>query len=1072
MSDIFVSYARPDENMAGQIVAALKGTGHSVWCDDLLPVHRAYAEVIEERLRLAKAVIVLWSAAASASQWVRSEANRARECNKLVQITLDGALPPMPFDQVQCADLRRWSGDTKAPAWGKVMQSVAMLVGGQDAAATDQAADAALGEAEHIQAPLPQRLAASPTPPLVGREAEIASLAVAWASAQSGHGRIVLIGGEPGIGKTRLASSLATDAYQTGATILFGHCDEDVPASYRPFAEALHFYADHLEDAALRRHLRGRGQGLLRLLPELRERLGTAIAAESAVGGEAERLQLFEAVEHVLAQASRDAPVVLVLDDLQWAGASDLLLLKHLARTAASLRLLVLGTFRESDLTPAHILSPVLADLRRESAVSRLSLQGISADAVASMLTAIGIKQPVGSLAEAIWSSTAGNPFFVAELANHLAQGGSLLTDLAGELKGDAIVPQSVREVVDRRLNRLAPNSVALLGIAAVIGQQFDLVVLEAVADAVDESAVLDSLDEGIAAALIAELPGSADQYRFNHAIVRMALCERLSGARRRRMHRRIGEVLETRADGDASKCVDELAYHWSAAQDVDKALIYLARAGRKAQDFLAYESAIDYFERALELIEPDSATRTVQQCDLLLGLGTAQRSAGIIVFRQTLLRAADLARAIGDAPRLAAAALGSGHLNGLQWGNGVDNGLVALYSEALEGLGNSEDHLRTRLAGQLAIELRYGPARERRDALTTDAITLARRLGDPATLARALAARILAIECPMTLHERLALTREFEDLAFGLGNQELAAQAAHLRFDALLQNGDIEAAEQALLRCEAAAARQRAPVFAVFPQVLRTMLALMRGDADVEARIGASFQACNAVGLPHAMSIFGAQMFELTVRRGLVANLLDQVRAALATYPDVLAYRMALIFALAEVGEADEARGLLDGLAAEGFPLALDLTWAPAVHLLAQGSTTIGDPRAAAVLYPQLARVADQVGMSVGTKCDGALGHAAGLFAGLLGDHEAAAAHFEYAIALNDRIGARPAAVASRRAYASLMVRAGRGSASEARSLLSAAEAQATSLGLVNELGKIAELHSELQTASPVASG
>lgn len=1067
MSDIFVSYARPDEFMAEQIVAALKGVGHAVWRDDLLPVHRAYAEVIEERLRLAKAVIVLWSPAAAASQWVRSEANRAREYNKLVQITLDGALPPMPFDQIQCADLRQWSGETAAPAWAKVMRSVAVLVGEPGQAVDDLQADDAEPE-DHVQSPLPQRLAMVPPLPLVGRDPEAALLDAAWESAKSGEGRVVLIGGEPGIGKTRLASDLARSAHAAGATVLFGHCDEDVPTSYRPFSEALRFYAAHVGDSALRRHVRARGAGLLRLLPELRERLGIGGVAERAIGGEAERLLLFEAVEGLLADASRDAPVVLILDDLQWAGASDLLLLKHLASTSAASRLLVLGTFRESDVVPTHILSPVLADLRREPAVMRMSLHGIAADAVATLLQASGIVTGAGDLAKAIHASAAGNPFFVGELAHHLAQSGLLATN---EADVGTTVPQSVREVVERRLNRLSSNTVKVLGTAAVIGQQFDLLVLEDVVDDIDEDAIIDALDESTSAALVAELPGGADCYRFNHAIVRMALCEGLSGARRRRMHRRIGEALERRAAGDPSKSVDELAYHWSAAGDADKALRYLARAGEKAQRLLAYESAIDYFDRALALLVTDGEGDTAQQCDLLVGLATAQRSAGIIAFRQTMMRAAELARGMADARRLAITALGSGHLNGLQWGNGVDSELVGLYSEALAALGDSDDHLRVRLTGQLAIELRYGPERERRDALTTETIALARRLNDPATLARALAARILSIESPMTLDERLSLTREFEDLTFDLSNHGLATQAAHLRFDALLQNGDIEAAEQALLRCEAAAARQRAPFFALFPRVLRVMLALMRGDADAETQIGSTFQACSAVGLPHAASIFGAQMFELTVRRGLVAPLIAQVRMALATYPHVLAYRTALIFALAEAGEVDEARTLLDGLAAEGFPLPLDLTWASAVHLLAEGSAAIGDPRAAEALYPLLAPVADQVGMSVGAKCDGALAHSAGLFAGLLGDDKAAAAHFDFAIALNDRIGARPAAVASRRAYAALMSKSGRSTAADIDAMLSFAEAEATALGLVNEQAKIVALRATVQPSRVAAS-
>lgn len=1053
MSDIFVSYARNDEAVAERVVAALRAAGRDAWRDDLLPVHRAYAEVIEERLRASRAVIVLWSESATASQWVRSEANRAREYGKLIQATLDGGLPPMPFDQIQCADLRGWSGDPASPQWAKVTSSIAALMGEDEADPALAAQPVPLQP--YAQPRLPQRLAFAPQLLLVGRDDEIAAIDAAWRQALDGKGQVVLLGGEPGIGKTRLASDFARSAHADGAIVLFGHCDEDVALPYRPFRDALRFYFASMGDGVVRRDGAAHGAGLVHLLPDLREALRQPVASDSADDGETERMRLFEAVEGVLARACADAPVLLMLDDLHWAGASDLLLLKHLVRAAAGLRLLILATYRESDVTARHALAPVLADLRREPTVKRLSLSGIDAGAISDLLAASGVETD-GALAETLRESTAGNPFFLGQLI-HQAE-----VDGAAALADGAAVPPSVRETVDRRINRLAPETAKLLSVAAIIGQQFALPILEAVVDDIDESHILDALDEGVAASLIAETPGEADCYRFNHAIVRLALCEATSGARRRRMHRRIGEVLESRAGGATALLVNDLAYHWSAAGDVSKALTYLKQAGDINQGALAFESAIESFSRALALLEsaPEGQDR-VLECDLIIGLATAQRSAGIIAFRETMARATAIARGLPDGRRLAIAALGSGHLNGLQWSNGIDDALVALYAEALAALGDGDTGLRVRLMGQLAVELRHGPERMRRDQLTAEALAQARTLDDPATLGRALAARILSIESPFSLDERLVLTRELEDVASATGNLGLATQAGHLRVDALLQNGDIEAAERALERCEAAAARQHVPYFALFPQTLRTMLAVMRGDADADAQITANFQAMSAIGMPHAQNIFAIQMFELLVRRGMVAGTLDQIRASQAALPHIVAFRIALIFTLGEVGRLDEARAQIDAFAQIGCPVPKDMNWASAMHMLAEGSAVIRDARAASVHYADVKQVADQVGMAVGVKCDGALAHSAGLFASLLGDHDAAVAHLEFAIALNDRIGARPAAVASRRALARLSIDNHRGDF--AVTLLDDAEAAAGELGLVNEQHKLRALRARL---------
>ena len=278
------------------------------------------------------------------------------------------------------------------------------------------------------------------------------------------------------------------------------------------------------------------------------------------------------------------------------------------------------------------------------------------------------------------------------------------------------------------------------------------------------EDAILDALDEATAAALVAEVPGEPEHYSFSHALIRTTLYEELSSARRARLHRRVGEALEALTGATPGARIDELAHHWLAAAqvaDAAKAIGYARQAGDRALAGLAYEAAAAHYERALAVLDPTDRDGELLRCDLLLALGDAQRSAGDPRFRETMAEAAALARRHGDAHRLGVAALGSGRPGRSDWSDTVDDTLVALYAEATAALGPSDSVLRARLLGQLAVELIFTAERERRHALSAEALEIARRAGDRVGLANALIARVYAINDPTTLAERLALTAE-----------------------------------------------------------------------------------------------------------------------------------------------------------------------------------------------------------------------------------------------------------------------------------------------------------------------
>ena len=932
-------------------------------------------------------------------------------------------------------------------------------------------------DTRHVMA-LPPRLAALPPQGLFGRGIQQELLAKAWAAAQTGERRVILLAGEPGIGKTRLAGEMARKAHGEGATVLFGLCDEDVSLPYRPFVEAIRHYVFHAPDHVLAAHVRVHQAELTRLIPELRNRIA-GLPAPQMAEAETKRFLLFEAVLGLLSAAAQDAPVVLVLDDLQWAGAADLLLLKHIVSNPLPMRLLIIGTFRDTDLSKDHPLTPLLADWRRQPGVERLALGGIDEAAVQALIAASAgheLHEPGRALAHALHRDTEGSPFFITEILRNFIEAGTLFREEERwTYKGDVAglgIPDGIKDVIGRRLGRLSGASNRVLTPAAVIGRQFDLALLSKVSDQADgklfpEDIILDCLDEATSAAVVNEIPGEWERFGFSHALIRSTLYEGLNSVRRRRLHRRVGEALEALTIAKPQSRVDELAYHWLASADASdnaKAIAYARQAAEKAAASLAFEAAIGLYERALGVLEPVDRDGELLRCDLLLGLGDVQRSAGDARFRQTMESAAVVARQLGDAHRLGLAAVGSGHPGGVQWGNAVDQSLVSLYSEAIAGLGDGEGELRARLLGQLAIELKYGPERQKRHSLSAEALGIARRGGDRLTLARALSARIFAIEDPTTLVERLQMTAELETLAAALGHNELGCLTARQRFVALLESGDAVGAERALARCAQLAAQLRVPFFDCFVRFVRTMWALMRGEPDAEQQIFSTFQAGVAIRLPQAGNALGAQMFELRARQGRLGEQLDAIRTAVKTHPNVSAFHAALVFSLCETGALDEAQEHMEQLIANDFSLPLDMNWPGTINFLSEACGMLRNRQAAKILYPRLKPVAEQVGVTAAVRCDGSLAHPAGILASCLQQWADAEMHFEFALEVNDRIGARIASIRTRRAYASMLIE--RNFASDhkrAADLISAGLGAAASIEMPAETAKLENLRQSL---------
>jgi DNA-binding SARP family transcriptional activator len=448
--------------------------------------------------------------------------------------------------------------------------------------------------------PVPPALTSAATQPFVGRNGELARLADFEDALRDGVARLMLIVGEPGIGKTGLAARAALAAREGGATVLVGRCDEQAIRAYQPFAEAFHHYVRHCMLDSGNPHLERMATEFAPLLPEL---AGEFPDEPPTAGGGAARLQLFENLASFLGRLADTGPVVVLLDDLHWADTSTLRLLRHLITRPQPAGVLYLATVRHTEPSGRAVLNE-LVDLRRDGVVERLTLSGLREDDVMTLLTPMTGNvedQERRAWARELREWTNGNPLFIEELLRDLNDGAAFDHPRRPHLdKG--LVPEDLKNLIVRRVTRLSDRAGHALAVAAVAGPRFAVDIVEAVAGLPGEE-LLAAVEEAEVAGIIVEDGDEVGLYRFSHALVRDALYAQLSALRRARMHRRVGEALETLRDNDADGFVAELALHFCLGSPRDaRAVHYARRAGDRAMGQLAFEQAADAYLAALDV--------------------------------------------------------------------------------------------------------------------------------------------------------------------------------------------------------------------------------------------------------------------------------------------------------------------------------------------------------------------------------------------------------------------------------------------------------------------------------------
>jgi DNA-binding SARP family transcriptional activator/tetratricopeptide (TPR) repeat protein len=851
-----------------------------------------------------------------------------------------------------------------------------------------------------------------PTGAFVGRKRELSDLWQGLADIQGGFGSLFLISGEPGIGKTALTEQFAARVAKREARVLWGRCWESGGAPpYWPWVQCLRTLVRESEPGMLSAELGVGAADLAEIVPELRQ-LNPELPRPLSSDAEGQRFRLFDAITTLLREEARTKPLVLVLEDLHAADASSLLLLRFVAQTLIDARLLVIATVRSSDQAATESFAGTVAELARAHRFHHIRLRGLSHEEVADLVASSSDVAARDALVDRIYARTDGHPFFVNEIVHLLATDSDL-----------DVLPQGVRAVVAQRLALLSVECRELLDVASVVGREFDTGVLATV-NALDSAAVADHLQEALAISMLLAMRRTAGRFRFTHEIVREVIYDELPASRAMTLHRAVAEAFEAIYAPELDPHATELAHHFAMAAPggtARKAVRYATRAAERARDQLAYEESVRLFTTALSAHEMQSDADAGTRCELLLALGDAQTSAGDTAAAQdSFARAANMARQSGWADRFARAALGYG--GRFVWEGDYErpHTLSTLLEEALGGLGE-DNPLRARVLARFACAAGMywgGPVEVRRqwqEARSREAVELARRLGDPATLGWALTARFLIVWGPDRLDEMASLADEIVMVAEHAGAWDEVANGLAVRYEIHMTRGEVQDAQGDLERHIALAEELKLRSQSWHAAAHQAELLLLLGRfAEAAACIDQALRRGAAAHWAEAMRTAAQQRLLLFLEQGgLEGGGLEDLRSPLerleADRPQDKVSTALLARLDCELGHERQAQARLNVLGKDGFhTVQRDAQWLIVITVLADVAAMVGTPEHIKALYELLRPYSALVGGGPHLYF-GSVSRYLGNLAAALSRPDEAALFLRDAAEADDRIGALP---------------------------------------------------------------
>lgn len=816
----------------------------------------------------------------------------------------------------------------------------------------------------------------------MGRDGVLGRIDAHLGEVEAGRFRFTLLFGEPGIGKSRLAEAVCEVAQTRGFRSLWAGCREtDGAPPYWPWTQVF-------------RAATG-GQADLDALSPVRH---------TASGGETDRFRLFDtAVRALTDTAQASGPILLVLDDLHRGDDASIELLRFLALTLHEAPILVLGSYRHTDVDAGHPLVQLVGELAGDAAFDVVGLDCLNRTDTALLLRQRANVTDPGRV-DALYERTGGNPFFLTEI---LKLGSA----------NQSTLPVTVEAAIEARLARLPAQTRRILALAAVIGRDFSDGQLARI-DGAGEATTRTRLSAAITAGVIAPAQASDGVYRFTHVLVREVLYDALPGPRRTQLHDRVVRDLDNAEPDHLASPVDLATHAVRVLRTPDerlRATRLAVRAAEHAGRRLAHEESAGWLERALDLGTPDDENRF----ELLLALGRASGRANRVDAAHAAYRNAwALAHADPHAPaaRLADVALGLGEAV-VSTGT-VDPVLVEMLEEALTRADPSDRRTRIRMTARLAAELYWSDRLPAARRLSADAVSAARRLGDPASLAAALAARQVTLRGPDHLDERHRVGNELTRLARRLGDEQAELHARRLLLADRLQIAP-ELAVAELEQQSLFAERTRLPLARWYLMVSRGVWATMAGRYDDALRTVADTEEFGRrIGAPPAAVYAAFQRFAVLQPMGRAIEVADELRAGIRAFPGVVALRCTLALALAEAEQHDEADALLTDLVAQKCAaVPRDALWLSCLATLTMAAATLDRDTEAATLHTLLQPYSGKIVQQGIVAWWGAVDHYLGLAAGILDHRQLAETALRAGLRLHEAWGAAPQIAASLKA-------------------------------------------------------
>lgn len=844
---------------------------------------------------------------------------------------------------------------------------------------------------------------------MVGRQPELSRLRTLWREAADGTFRFVLLAGEPGVGKTRLAAELAGLAELEGARVLVGRCGE-AATPYQPIVEALEPAVASCPKEWLKDQVGRHGPALVQLVPAAAERLGDrSVSDEADHGGPRPRFQ--DAIASALREMGPD-PVLLILEDLHRATPSTVQLLERLANGPREARLLVVGTYRDAAIHPSHPMAGFLDDPAGEP-LERMFLANLSPQGVTALLVdrAAVAGRSAAVLADVLWRATEGNPLLLTEVIKDLCAAGGLAGGMVNASAVDAVgIAHTVAEAVNRRLGPQGSQARGVVEVAAAIGPTFAGEILLELLEGKDDVSRA-ALASATGAGVIAPLAGRKGWYRFAHDLMHEAVYESLPANRRVYLHQQIAELLE-RPRWEAATPAALRLHHRAAATPVGRsaeAVDHARAAATAALRVHAFDEAAEFLGRALAFLE--SGNGSADRIDLLLQLGEANRLAGESArARQSYLQAAAVAQVAEDGPRLGRAVLGLGEVIGV-WG--ADGLLIGLLDQALSA-NPGDPGLRAKLEGRLAQARAVFDSPDERKARSDKAWELAWDSRDPDIMGSVLRTRHEALSAPDDLEDRVEIDGELFAMASSSKDPDLALLAHGWRLVDLVEQGHVGDADRDRSLHAALARRSHDPLHQRDAAAWSAMWALLEGrsgqaatDIDRALALGQEGQD------PSAASNYWMQQLALLLDWGTDAELdglVDVWRELVRAHDRHPWWRASLALLLAHCGSLTEAAAELDDLLVqEAEDLPQDRTWLPTAAAMGEAAAIVGDDRAemlARLLAPYSRRM---VVWGPGLVCRGSVARVLGMLWACAGRWNQAERSFQAALAAHERANAAP---------------------------------------------------------------